>query len=61
MKCPCCAEKQRCPCKNCADKNKGEIVWIWVDESCKCGKCGFTMHADGWLDLEWQEITEDQP
>jgi uncharacterized CHY-type Zn-finger protein len=56
MKCPQCGEEQYCPCVNCSDWNAGKVVWRWIDgEAIACGHCGFTLHADGWLDVEATE------
>ena len=61
IKCPCCAEELHCPCKNCSIKNKDKPLFIWIDgEYEKCCKCGFTMHADGWLDWEYQLLGEGE-
>ena len=54
MNCPRCNGDQHCPCRNCAKDNKGKVTWKWdaSGELISCGHCGYTMHADGWLDAE---------
>lgn len=56
--CPKCGQEQFCPCKNCADRNAGKVVWKWTpDGECiSCGHCGFTAHADQWLDFEYEYL-----
>ena len=56
IKCPCCATELHCPCESCINQNEGKALFVWDDngEFQSCGKCGFKMHADGWLDLEWE-------
>lgn len=53
--CPKCNGEQNCPCKNCNDTS-GKIVWNWIDgEFIECGHCGYTMHVDAWLDLDYEK------
>ena len=55
--CPKCGTELTCPCKHCAKKNRGLSMWIWLPdgEYAKCARCGFTQHADGWLDIEYKQ------
>ncbi len=43
MYCPKCQKTMYCPCKNCAEKNKDKIVWVWVTPNfpIQCGNCGY--------------------
>ena len=53
MKCPNCQGEQHCPCKNCKDKNRGKVTWIWVTGNgpIECGHCGYIMSYSEW---EWE-------
>lgn len=53
MTCPKCNGEQLCPCKSCAERNTGKVVWRWINgELIACGHCGYTAHVDHWQDLE---------
>ena len=53
MICPKCDADLQCPCFHHAKDTSNKIYWIHKEESqIACGRCGFTMHADEWLDLE---------
>lgn len=56
MYCPKCGLKQRCGCNTCKKRNRRKgIVEIWIDgENVACGRCGLTMNADWWEDLDLQ-------
>lgn len=58
--CPKCLKDQHCPCESCKERHGQEIVWVWdtTGELVSCGHCGHTMHVDGWLTEEWQQIME---
>ena len=58
--CPKCKKPQYCPCEACKERDRQEIVWKWHDdgEILECGHCGHAMHADGWLQEEWDQIME---
>ena len=55
--CPKCGTELNCPCKNCFKGNRGLSTWIWLSdgECAKCARCGYTLHADGWLDVEYEQ------
>jgi len=57
-RCPQCGYEQYCPCKYCKDKlPKDKKPWRWIKgELIKCINCGYTLHADGWLDIEDEEF-----
>lgn len=55
--CPECGTELTCPCKRCRKRNKGLSTWLWLPDGnhAKCARCGFMLHADGWLDLEYEQ------
>ena len=57
--CPECGGEQNCPCSNCTSQNVGKVPWKWDDtgEIISCGHCGYTAHADRWLDHEADHFT----
>lgn len=62
MNCPECNGKQYCPCKNCAKRNAGKVVWEWISGNgpIKCGHCGHVMSVDAWEALEYQQMKEGE-
>lgn len=60
--CPKCGGEQLCPCANCADRNAGKVTWKWDDsgEIISCGHCGWTAHADEWMDLDMERFLASQ-
>jgi hypothetical protein len=58
--CPECHTDLVCPCGSCrkgrvADLYKG-VEWVWIGgEVIQCPVCGFSAHADRWMDFEWQD------
>jgi hypothetical protein len=60
MYCPKCQGEQFCPCKNCADRNKDKVTWIWVTGNgpIKCGYCGHEMSVGEFQDEEFKQYEE---
>lgn len=58
MKCPKCGGEQYCPCKNCAEKNKDKVTWIWKTGNgpIECGHCGHIMDMGTWYKLEYEDF-----
>lgn len=52
--CPRCGGAQLCPCLTCSKDHPDQVMWGYdaTGELISCGHCGFTMHADGWMDLD---------
>lgn len=64
MTCPKCDIEQLCPCDACKEKNEGFVVWKDLpNDMIACGGCGFTKHADWWLDrsFEFYERIKNEP
>lgn len=57
--CPQCGVDLFCGCKSCADRHADRIKMRFTDdgEHEACGNCGYTMHADYWLDEEANQMT----
>lgn len=62
MSCPKCNGEQHCPCRNCKERNAGKVVWKWDEtgEIISCGHCGYTLHADDWLAIDWEQMKAKQ-
>lgn len=60
MKCPKCGEKYHCPCKSCADRNKGKVVWIWKTGNgpIECGNCGLSLELHEFEDEDYRQMKE---
>ena len=57
--CPKCGYEQFCGCPACLPHlPAGMKPYQWTNdgEAVICGNCGFTAHADYWLDLEVQQL-----
>ena len=60
VRCPECNNPQLCSCKHCGNNRKVSEDWIG-GELIACSSCGFTQHADGWLDTEWKQFMNRCP
>jgi hypothetical protein len=61
MKCPQCGKSLVCGCSACKvnfPATNGEVyLEFLLDGECeKCTNCGYTLHADGWLDVGLNEL-----
>jgi hypothetical protein len=53
MICPNCNNESFCGCSNCAERNKGKVLWDWPDpNTMACGHCGHSGSADYWMEVE---------
>ena len=63
MNCPKCGYPQYCGCESCRKTGllpKGIKPYVWDEtgELISCGNCGFTMHADGWLNEAEKQLKD---
>jgi hypothetical protein len=63
MNCPQCNQKLVCGCSAClvnfpAKENEKAMGFLPDGECQACPNCGFTLHADGWLDVEIKQLKE---
>ena len=63
MKCPNCNVELICGCSSCKAIHPAIIGEFYLeflpDGECQaCPNCGFTLHADGWLDVEIKQLKE---
>ena len=58
MQCPQCGYQQYCPCETCFKYLPHSMnPWNWIDgEAIEGAGCGFTQHADFWLDEEANQL-----
>jgi len=61
MKCPKCGQELVCGCSAClvhfpAKENEKAMGFLPDGECQACPTCGFTQHADGWLDTKIAQL-----
>lgn len=59
FKCPNCGALWKCPCESCVRFRRAldEVkTWDYEGDGIKCLTCGFSAHADYWL--EWEVLDE---
>ncbi|MFK5948811.1 MAG: hypothetical protein QM500_08605 [Methylococcales bacterium] len=57
--CPKCKQPLRCGCKPCKKRHgeqDGMMILHREDDTESCPKCGFTLHVDQWMDVEYEQI-----
>lgn len=62
LKCPQCGYPQHCGCPACISRiPEGILPYVWDEtgELISCAKCGYTLHADGWLIIS-ELMVDDQ-
>ena len=60
MKCWSCGNEMFCGCTSCANVNSFSsafegITYKLENDIATCGYCGFSLHLDGWLELEFED------
>ena len=58
--CPKCGQEQHCGCPTCHKEGRVEYKWDDTGYLISCGKCGFTMHCDQWLELDMREAVKEK-
>lgn len=61
--CPKCGLYLACGCGSCRKRNgdkENMMIWHTDGEVEECPSCGFAAHADGWLDIEYEQLRKTE-